>query len=200
MCPRNRRSRRCHDRRSRFRHSGLRCRRSRWRNRRLRRNNGCRRLCRRSRSSNWCNRFRRNWRSNHRWSCRRRRNRFRCNWSSRCNWRWRRRRFHPRSPCSSFFRCFFRNSRCFRLRFFFRLPLNLFADFLRHIHRNRARVRLLFRHTVPGQKVDNRLCLYFQFAGQLVNSDLICVVQDFASSGFSTSPSSGAGVASTTAS
>jgi len=43
-------------------------------------------------------------------------------------------------------------------------------------------VRFLFGDPVSGQKVNNRFGLYFQFAGQLVNSDLVCVAQEFASS------------------
>ncbi len=36
-------------------------------------------------------------------------------------------------------------------------------------------MRLLFGDTKPGQKIDDRLGLDLEFAGQFVNSDLICV-------------------------
>jgi len=34
---------------------------------------------------------------------------------------------------------------------------------------------LLFRDPETGQKINDGLCLYFQFAGQLVDPNLICV-------------------------
>ncbi len=37
-------------------------------------------------------------------------------------------------------------------------------------------MRLFFRDAVPRQEVNNGLGLDLEFAGQLVNSDLICVV------------------------
>jgi hypothetical protein len=49
-------------------------------------------------------------------------------------------------------------------------------------------VSLLFRDSVARQKIDDGLGLDFEFAGQLVNSDLICFAQDLASSGCSASP------------
>src|ERR1700730_13395322 len=50
-------------------------------------------------------------------------------------------------------------------------------------------MRLLFRDSVARQKIDDRLGLDFELAGQLVNTNLICFAQDFASSGCSASPS-----------
>ena len=44
-----------------------------------------------------------------------------------------------------------------------------------HIHRNRTGVGLLFRDSEARQKVDDGLGLDFQFAGQLIDSDLIRV-------------------------
>jgi hypothetical protein len=72
-------------------------------------------------------------------------------------------------------------------------PANLYRD----IFRDRTRVRFLFRDSVARKKIDDRFGLYFQLAGQLVNSDLICFAQDFASSecsepGFADSESSSA--------
>jgi hypothetical protein len=58
----------------------------------------------------------------------------------------------------------------------------MLADFLRDIHRDGTGVGLLFGDPVSGQKINNRFGLYFQLAGQLVDSDLICVAQEFASS------------------
>ncbi len=54
-------------------------------------------------------------------------------------------------------------------------------------------MRFLFRYAVPGQEVNDGLGLDLEFAGQLVDSDLICVghesFYDFASSAFSASSS-----------
>jgi hypothetical protein len=36
-------------------------------------------------------------------------------------------------------------------------------------------MRLFFRYAVPGQKVNDGLGLDLEFAGQFVDSDLICV-------------------------
>jgi hypothetical protein len=60
-------------------------------------------------------------------------------------------------------------------RFFIRNAVKMLANLLGHIDRNRARVRLLFCYAVPGQQVDDRLCLNLEFAGQFVNSYLIWV-------------------------
>ncbi len=35
-------------------------------------------------------------------------------------------------------------------------------------------MRLLLRDAIPRQKVNNRLCLDLEFAGQFVDSDLVC--------------------------
>jgi len=82
---------------------------------------------------------------------------------------------HPRGLRRRFLRFFVRFGSRFRVRFLFGRALNLFAHLLRDIRRNRARVRLLFRYAVPGQQIDNGLGLDLEFAGQLVNSDLIYV-------------------------
>jgi hypothetical protein len=63
----------------------------------------------------------------------------------------------------------------FRLRFGFGDSLNLLAHFFCHIGRNRARMGLLFRDAIPGQKVNDGFGLDLQLAGQLINSDLIRV-------------------------
>jgi hypothetical protein len=60
-------------------------------------------------------------------------------------------------------------------------------------------VSLFFRDSVARQKIDDRLGLYFQLAGQLIYADLICVAQDLASSGCSVSPSAGSGASSVAA-
>ena len=86
-----------------------------------------------------------------------------------------RRRLHSRGFRRRILRFFFRLSRRFRLCFRFSDTLNLLAHFLRDVHRNRTRVRLLFRNAVAGQKINDRLGLDLQLAGQLVDSDLICV-------------------------
>lgn len=165
------------------------------------RSSGCRSCCRRSRLRRgrrarrrgnrslghnfWCG-GRRSRTSRHRhhgrsWLCyRRSRNRrgrrFYDRWS---NTRLRRcrncRRPHSCSLRRGILRFFFRLGRRFRLRFRFRDALNLFAHFLRDVRRNRARVGLLFRNAVAGQKINNRLGLYLKLAGQLVDSDLVCV-------------------------
>jgi hypothetical protein len=85
------------------------------------------------------------------------------------------RRPHSRSLHRRILRFFICLGRRFRLRFHFGNALNLLAHFLRDVHRNRTRVRLLFRNAVAGQKVNNRLGLDLQLAGQLVDSDLVCV-------------------------
>jgi hypothetical protein len=63
-----------------------------------------------------------------------------------------------------------------------RLASQMLTYFFGDIHRDRTGVRLLFGDPVSGQKINNRFGLHFQFAGQLVNSDLVCVAQEFASS------------------
>ena len=82
---------------------------------------------------------------------------------------------HPCRLYSSIFRFFFRLCCGFRLSFGFRDPLNRFANFFRDIDRNRARMRFLFRDAESGQKINDGLGLDLQLAGQLVDSDLICV-------------------------
>jgi hypothetical protein len=89
--------------------------------------------------------------------------------------RCRRCRPHSRSLGRHILRFFFRLGRRFRLRFRFRDALNLLAHFLRNVHRNRTRVRLLFRDAEAGQKINDRLGLDLQLASQLVDSDLVCV-------------------------
>jgi hypothetical protein len=86
-----------------------------------------------------------------------------------------RRRPHSRGFRRRILRFFFRLSRSFRQGFRFGSALNLLTHFLRDVHRNRTRVRLFFRNAVAGQKINDRLGLDLQLAGQLVDSDLICV-------------------------
>jgi hypothetical protein len=91
-------------------------------------------------------------------------------------WRGGRRNWpHPRSPGGRVFRFFVRFGSGFGLGFGFGLSQQILADFFCDVYRNRARVRLLFRDAVPWQEVNNGLGLDLQFAGQLVNSDLVCV-------------------------
>jgi len=47
----------------------------------------------------------------------------------------------------------------FGSRFFVRDAVKVLANLLGHIHRNRTGMRLLFGYAVPGQEVDDRLCL-----------------------------------------
>jgi hypothetical protein len=61
------------------------------------------------------------------------------------------------------------------LRLGFRLSQEILADFFRYIDWNRARVRLLFRDAIPRQQVNNGFGLDLEFAGQLVDSYLVCV-------------------------
>ena len=82
---------------------------------------------------------------------------------------------HPCSPRRRFLRVFFRLSGCFRRRFRFGLPQNVLANFLGHVRGDRARMRLLLCDPVPGQKVNDCFGLHLKFAGQLVDSDLVCV-------------------------
>jgi hypothetical protein len=84
-------------------------------------------------------------------------------------------RSHPRGLSSSVLRFFFRFGGRLNVRFLFGGPLNLLAHLLRDVRGDRARVRLLFRHPVPGQQVNDGFGLDLEFAGQLVNSDLIYV-------------------------
>ncbi len=72
--------------------------------------------------------------------------------------------------------------------FLVRLAFNFCANFYGDVFRNGTRVSLLFRDAIARQKVDDGLGFYFQFAGQLINTDLICFAQDLASSGCSESP------------
>jgi hypothetical protein len=82
---------------------------------------------------------------------------------------------HPRSLRCRFLCFLLRLGRRFRLGLRFRNALNLLAHFLGDVHRNRTRVRLLFRDAEPGQKVNDRFGLDLQLAGQFVDSDLIRV-------------------------
>ena len=71
-----------------------------------------------------------------------------------------------------FLLCF---GRGLRLSLGFRNSLNAFPDLLGNVSGNRARVRLFFRDTEARQKINDRFGLHFQFAGQLVDSDLVRV-------------------------
>ena len=82
---------------------------------------------------------------------------------------------HPRGFRRSFLRFLLRFGGRFCLRFGFRDSLNFSPDLLRNVNRNRARMRLFLRDTETGQKVNDRLGLHFQFACQLVDSDLVRV-------------------------
>ena len=90
-------------------------------------------------------------------------------WRSGCS------RPHPRGFRCRFLRFFVRFGNRFRLRFFFGSALNLFAHFFRDVRGDRTRVRLLFRDAIPRQQVNDGFRLDLEFAGQLVNSDLIYV-------------------------
>jgi hypothetical protein len=62
-----------------------------------------------------------------------------------------------------------------------RLSVNGAANFLRNVHRDRTGVSLLLRDAEAGEKVNNGLRFDFEFAGQLVNSNLIGVGHAFRS-------------------
>jgi len=132
---------------------------------------GCRRYC-------WCRnrRFVRRWTSGRgrfhggwlrRWRGRsRRRARLHCGWRG---------RFHPRGLRRCFSRLFFYFGSGFYLRFLFGGALNFFAHLFRDVRGDRARVRLLFRDAIPRQQINDGFRLDLEFAGQLVDSDLIYV-------------------------
>jgi hypothetical protein len=86
-----------------------------------------------------------------------------------------RNRSHPRGLGRGILDFFLRLGSRFRLCFLLGGALNLLAHFLRDIHRNRARVRLLFRDAIAGQQVNNGFGLDLEFSGQFVDSDLIYV-------------------------
>jgi hypothetical protein len=79
-----------------------------------------------------------------------------------------------RSLRGAFFGFLLRFGGRFCPRFRFRHALNLLAHFFRDVSRDRTRVRLLFRNTIAGQKVNDSLRFDLEFAGQLINSNLIC--------------------------
>ena len=107
---------------------------------------------------------------------RRRRARFHCGWRHTRLWRRSgRSRSHSRSLRCRFLRLFFYFGSRLRLGLFFGSALNLFAHLFRNVRGDRTRVRLLFRDAVPRQKVNDGFRLDLEFAGQLVNSDLIYV-------------------------
>ncbi len=181
------RSRFCNSRRSggrrRSRHRRLRNRRSN-RPRGGRNNRPCNRSSRGSwcrgrscRCSNWSSRFRnrRCWRSWRRyWSSDRHRwfhdnARRGCHWRRRCAGR-----THPRSFGSSFFRCSLRFCIRLGLSLSFGLSQKIFANFLRDVFGDRARVRLLFRDAIARQKINDRLGFDLEFAGQFVDAYLVC--------------------------
>ena len=91
----------------------------------------------------------------------------------RCRWRsgW----SHPRGLRRGLLRIFFRFGSRFRLRFGLGGSLKVLAHFFSDVHRDRARVRLFFSDAVPSQQIDDGLGLDLEFAGQFVDSDLICV-------------------------
>ena len=97
--------------------------------------------------------------------------------------------------CRRLLRLFFRFGRCFCLGLGFGSAQNFLANFFRDVGRNGARMRLFFRYAIPGQKVNDGLGFDLEFAGQLVDSNLICVAHalrsdyDFASSACPSSPS-----------
>ena len=59
------------------------------------------------------------------------------------------------------------------------LSLNGAANLFSNVHRDRTGMGLFFRDTEARQKVDDGLCFDFELAGQLVNSNLICVGHAF---------------------
>jgi len=86
-----------------------------------------------------------------------------------CGW------LHTGSLCGSFLGFFLRFGSSFCLGFRFRDPLNFLSYFFRNVGRNRTGVRLFFRDSETGQKINDRFGLDLQFAGQFVDSNLIRV-------------------------
>jgi len=84
-------------------------------------------------------------------------------------------RSHSRASLPPSFASFSTLASRLRLGLFFGSALNLFAHLFRNVRGDRTRVRLLFRDAVPRQKVNDGFRLDLEFAGQLVNSDLIYV-------------------------
>ena len=123
------------------------------------------------RSRRFYNRWNSDWRRD--WRCRRS-SRFRNHTRRGGHRSWRSSWPHPRSSGCSFFRYGLRLSISFCLSLSFSLTQKVLANFLRDILRDRARMRLLFRDAIPRQKIDDRLGLDFEFAGQFVDSDLVC--------------------------
>jgi len=82
---------------------------------------------------------------------------------------------HPCGLRRSFPCHFLHFSGCFGLSFCLRNALNLLANLLGHVDWNGTRVRLFFRDTESGQKVNDGFGLDLQFAGQFVDPDLIRV-------------------------
>jgi hypothetical protein len=144
------------------------------------RSRGCRFRCRRRRCRGGRRRFGRNRGSGCHWSSglRDRRywnNRLRCRRNT-CCWRCRGgSRPHSRGLCGGILRFLVRFDGGFCLSFGFGLSQKILADFFCHIDWNRARVRLLLRDAIPRQKVNDSFGLDLEFAGQLVDSDLVCV-------------------------
>jgi hypothetical protein len=134
----------------------------------------------------WYRRWRCAWhgvrgsRSNSGWRrCGSRGNRSRSRWLERdlCRRRLSRRRSRPHSRgfCRGFLRFLFHFGRRFGSRFRISNSLEVLAHFLGDIHRDGTRVRLLLRDAIPWQEVDDGFGLDLEFAGQLVDSDLVCV-------------------------
>jgi hypothetical protein len=86
----------------------------------------------------------------------------------------RRRRPHPRRLRRRFLRFLLRPGFLFRRCFRVGNALQVLANFLRNIFRNRARVGLFFGDAVARQKVDDGLGLDLQLARQLIDAYLIC--------------------------
>jgi hypothetical protein len=88
-------------------------------------------------------------------------------------------RFLARRACGRILGLLFSRSGSFGSSVGFRLPLNGATHFFGDVHGDGAGVSFFLRDAEAGEKVDNGLRFDFEFAGQLVNSDLIGVGHAF---------------------
>jgi len=82
-------------------------------------------------------------------------------------------RLAQRCPCGGIFGFLIGPCLRFRVRFGLSLSLDCGANFYRNVSGDRTGVRLFFSYAETGQKVNDCFRFDLEFAGQLVNSDLI---------------------------